>query len=198
MTGKKRITSLQELLDALEKLVGKKADVSLGNVLEEIGHRSFGPLLLLAGVIMAAPGIGDIPGVPTGVGVFTLLVAGQMLLRRNHVWLPGWLLERAISDDRLAKMIARVRKPARYLDFAVKKRLVALTNDAGALAISATCSAIALFTPFMEVVLFSANVAGAAIAAFGLSLVAHDGVLALIAFVLTAILIILTAYLLLS
>jgi hypothetical protein len=49
-----------------------------------------------------------------------------------------------------------------------------------------------------KVVLFSANVAGTAIAAFGLSLVAHDGVLALIAFVLTAILITLTAYLLLS
>ena len=42
------------------------------------------------------------------------------------------------------------------------------------------------------------NVAGTAIAAFGLSLVAHDGVLALIAFVLTAILIALTTYLALA
>jgi hypothetical protein len=136
-------------------LVKKKNDISLRIVLEEVGHRSFGPLLLLAGLIMAAPGIGDIPGVPTGVGIFTLLVAGQMLLRRDHVWLPAWLLERSISDERLAKTVAWVRKPARYLDLIVKKRLVTFTHNAGALAISATCSVIALLTPFMEVVLFS-------------------------------------------
>jgi hypothetical protein len=198
MKTRRRITSVQELLDALEKLIKKTKEVSLRNVLEEVGHRSFGPLLLLAGVIMAAPGIGDIPGVPTGVGIFTLLVAGQMLLRRNHVWLPAWLLERSISDQRLAKTVGWLRKPAHYLDRIIKKRLVAFTNNAGALAISATCSAIAIFTPFMEVVLFSANVAGAAIAAFGLALVAHDGLLAIVAFVLTAVLMVLTGYLLLS
>ena len=40
--------------------------------------------------------------------------------------------------------------------------------------------------PFMEVVPFSANLAGAALAAFGLALVARDGLLALIAFLITA------------
>ena len=198
MTARSRITSVQELLDALEKLKKKKKDISLRSVLEEVGHRSFGPLLLLAGMIMAAPGIGDIPGVPTGVGIFTLLVAGQMVLRRNHVWLPAWLLERSISGQRLAKTVGWLRKPAHYLDLVIKKRLVALTNNAGALAIAATCCAIATFTPFMEVVLFSANVAGAAIAAFGLALVAHDGLVAIVAFGLTAVLMALTGYLLLS
>lgn len=198
MKSNSRVTSVQELLDALEKLAKKEEDISLRNVLEGVGHRSFGPLLLLAGGIMAAPGIGDIPGVPTGVGIFTLLVAAQMLLRRNHVWLPRWLLERSITDERLARTIAWLRKPAGYLDLVVRKRLVAFTNKAGSLAISATCSVIALFTPLMEVVPFSANLAGAAVATFGLSLVAHDGLLAVIAFVLTAILIALTAYLLLS
>jgi hypothetical protein len=41
--------------------------------------------------------------------------------------------------------------------------------------------------PVMEVVPFSANAAGIALAAFGLALIAHDGVLALIAFVFTVI-----------
>jgi hypothetical protein len=198
MTAKRRITSLQELLDALEKLAAKKDNISLRNVVEEVGHRSFGPLLLFAGLVMAAPGIGDIPGVPTGVGIFTLLVAGQMLLQRHHVWLPAWLLKRSVSDERLEKAVGWIRTPARYLDFVVKKRWVALTNNAGAVAISAACSAIALFTPFMEIVLFAANIAGAAIATFGLSLIAHDGVLALVAFVLTAILVGSSAYMLLG
>jgi hypothetical protein len=194
MKRRRRITSVLELLDALEKLTEKKDDISLGDVLEEIGHRSFGPLLLLAGLFMAAPGIGDIPGVPTGAGAFILLVAGQMVLGRGHVWLPSWLLDRSISDERLAKTVGWLRKPAEYVDVVVKKRLVAFTNNAGAFAVSATCAAIAVFTPMMEVVLFAANIAGAAVAAFGLALVAHDGLLAILAFVLTAALVALGLY----
>jgi hypothetical protein len=188
MTRRKRITSVLELLDVLEKLAQRKDDISLRNVMDEIGHRSFGPLLLFAGLIIAAPGIGDIPGVPTGVGVFILLVAGQMVLGRGQVWLPQWLLDRSVSDERLAKTVGWLRKPARYLDTIIKRRLVAFTNNAGALAISVTCSAIAILTPFMEVVLLAANIAGAAVSAFGLALVAHDGVLAIIAFMLTLLL----------
>ncbi len=196
--GTRRITSIGELLDALDKLVEAEKDISLRRVLEEVGHRSFGPLLLLAGLVMSAPGLGDIPGVPTATGIFVLLVAGQMLLKRNHVWLPNWLLERTVSDERLAKAVSWLRTPARYLDYAVKKRVVAITNGAGAYAIALTCVAIALTTPSMEVVLFSANIAGVAIAAFGLALIAHDGLVALLAFLLTAAMAALVAYALVS
>ena len=48
--------------------------------------------------------------------------------------------------------------------------------------------------PVMEVIPFSANAAGAALTAFGLSLIARDGLLALIAFTFTAITIGLVAY----
>lgn len=43
--------------------------------MDEVGRKSFGPLLLLAGLNMTAPVIGDIPGVPVILGVFVLLVA---------------------------------------------------------------------------------------------------------------------------
>ena len=49
------------------------------------------------------------------------------------------------------------------------------------------CIIIAISMPAMEVVPFVANAAGAALTAFGLSLIAHDGLLALIAFVFTTI-----------
>jgi len=184
--NKTRLTSMGELLDVVERSVEKEKDVSLGDVLDKVGHRSFGPLLLLAGLFMAAPGIGDIPGVPTSLGIFVLLVAGQMLFRRKYFWLPQWLLNRAVSDKTLCKAIGWLRKPARYIDQVVKARLGGLTNNLGALAIAVTCVTIALATPLMEVVPMSANVAGVAIAAFGVALVAHDGVVALFAYFLTA------------
>jgi hypothetical protein len=56
--------------------------------MDAVGRRSFGPLLLLAGIVLAAPGVGDIPGVPTVMGLFILLVSGQMLFDRDHFWMP--------------------------------------------------------------------------------------------------------------
>lgn len=41
----------------------------LHDVLDIIGHRSFGPLLLFAGIVMLAPVVGDIPGVPVLMGL---------------------------------------------------------------------------------------------------------------------------------
>ena len=65
-----------------------------------------------------------------------------------------------------------------------------MSSFAGASAtrvIAAFCVLIALGMPPMEMIPFSANLAGAALAAFGLALIARDGVLALIAFAFTAI-----------
>ncbi len=50
-----------------------------------------------------------------------------------------------------------------------------------------SCILIAAAMPAMEFIPFSANLAGAALTAFGLSLIAHDGVLALFAFGFTAL-----------
>jgi hypothetical protein len=180
-----KITNIAELLDAIEESVGKDKKISLGKILDCVGHRSYGPLLLLAGLVMAAPGIGDIPGIPTGMGIFTALVAGQMVIGRDYLWLPRWLLKRKISQETLCKAIGRLSKPARKVDRVIRPRLTALTYNSGRYGIALACFAIAMATPAMEVVLFSANAAGAALAAFGLSLVAHDGLLALIAYAFT-------------
>lgn len=53
-----------------------------------IGRRSFGPLLLMAGLIILAPVVGDIPGVPSIMGVFIVLVSVQLLIGQEHFWLP--------------------------------------------------------------------------------------------------------------
>ena len=180
-----KITNTEELLDAIKKSIGKDEDISLAEVLDSVGHRSFGPLLLLAGLVIATPGIGDIPGIATGTGIFTALVAGQMLIGRDYLWLPQWLLKREISAKTIRKAIGRLRKPARYVDRVIKPRLTGLTYTSARYGIALACFAIAIATPAMEVVPFSANVAGVALAAFGLSLIAHDGLLALIAYAFT-------------
>lgn len=175
------VTSVTELLDRIEKAADRHDPTSLGDVLHEVGNRSFGPLLLLAGLVMVAPVVGDIPGVPVLMGMVVLLSAGQLLLGRHHVWLPGWLLRRSISDSKVRKGVGWLRPVGRFVDRWSKPRLRRLTHGAGVGVAGASCVVMAAGTPLMEVVPLSANVAGIAITAYGVALIAADGLVAIFA-----------------
>lgn len=179
--------SLEDLLDRIGESAAEREPVSLGAILDAIGRRSFGPLLLLAGLVTLAPIIGDIPGIPTVMALLVLLTAGQLLFRREHFWLPSWLLRRSVSQDGLCKALAWLRPPARFLDRWTRPRLRRFARGPAFYAIAGVCILIALGMPVMELVPFSANGAGLALTAFGLSLIARDGLLALIAFVVTGL-----------
>ncbi|QOR40984.1 exopolysaccharide biosynthesis protein [Billgrantia diversa] len=159
--------------------------VTLGNVLNEVGRRSFAPLLLVAGVITVLPVVGDIPGVPTLMALLVLLVAVQLLFRAHHFWIPKFLLNRSVSKKKLDKAVSWSRRPARFLDKFLKPRLTFLTHGPGVVAVALACIVIALAMPPMEVVPFTANGAGLALTLFALSLMAHDGLLAALAFAVT-------------
>lgn len=178
--------NLEELLGRIREAADAGEDVSLGAILEAVGRRSFGPMLLLAGVITLAPVIGDIPGMPTIMGLFVLLTAGQLLLGRDHFWLPEWLLKRSVTRDKLCRALEWLYTPARFIDRWLRPRLKRLVRGTGMYVVATACVVIALAMPAMEVVPFSANGAGAALTAFGLGLIARDGLLALIALVVTA------------
>lgn len=177
---------LEEVLDLLQSVEGDGSRISLGDVMEVVGRRSFGPVLLVAGLITSAPIIGDIPGVPSLMGTMVIVVAAQLLLRRRCVWLPEWLLRRSASKQKLDKGLTKLRRPARFVDRYLHRRLEIFTDPPLAQIITFVCLLISAATPLMELVPFSANVAGAALLAFGLALIAHDGLFAIIAFLFTA------------
>jgi hypothetical protein len=186
MHKNQNITTLEQLLKRIGEAVRDKERVSLGLILEVVGQRSFGPILLVAGLVIFAPLIGDIPGVPTIMGMLVVLTAGQLLFRREHLWLPRWLLKRSVAQDKLDKALGWMQSPARFVDRLLRQRLTMFTEGAGVYVIAIVCIVIAAATPAMEAVPFSANGAGAALTAFALSLIAHDGLLALLAFLFTA------------
>ena len=181
------VTNIEQLLAKVEHAAREEESISLRLLVPAFGQRSFAPLLLLAGLITLAPVLGDIPGVPTVMGVFVVITCAQMLLHRTHLWLPPWLLDRAISGDKVLKLLAWARRPARFIDRLLRPRLVFMLRKLGTYAIAATCMLIGAMLPAMEVVPFTANGAGAALTAFGLALIADDGLIALLAFVATAV-----------
>src|SRR5690606_19251823 len=149
---------------------------------DTIGRRSFGPMLLLIGVILVSP-LSGIPGLPATMGVAVFLLAAQMLLRRKHIWLPGWILRRRISHQKIGKTSDWMRRPARFIDRLLRQRLGFLVDGPASWPLALICLLLAITLPMLEPLPFAATSAGAALTCVGLAMIAHDGVLALIAYI---------------
>lgn len=186
-TDDDELSGLDELLDRLDQAAADEGSLSVGSAMDVVGRRSFGPILLLAGLIAIAPLVGDIPGVPTSMGMIVLLSVAQILVGRDHIWIPGWIERRSASEEKVAKAIDWLRKPAGFLDRLTRPRFRTLVDGRGSVLIAVACLAIAVSMPFLEFVPFSSTGAAAGLIAFGLALVAHDGLVAAVAFALTAL-----------
>lgn len=189
------VQDLEQLLDRTEDAAKDSGErTSVGDILDHIGTRSFAPILLVAGLVMLAPVIGDIPGVPVLMGLIVILVAAQLLARRRHIWLPQWILRRSVDHAKIEKAVKWLRRPARFVDRWTKPRLEWAVRHAGAYVVAATCIVVAAATPIMEFIPFSATFAGIAITSFGLALVARDGAIALVAMIVCIAMIGFVAY----
>lgn len=174
--------NLEQLLDRFCSAERGRSTTTVGAIVAEVGTRSFGPLLLLAGAILTSP-ISGIPGVPTSMGVLVLLISAQLLLRRDHFWLPQWILRRRIRRSRIEALARWLRRPARWVDKFLRPRWTRLVSGRLIYVIGSVCFILALAVPIMEVVPFSASLAGVAFTAFGVALTARDGAVAAVAFV---------------
>ncbi|MGC1954649.1 MAG: exopolysaccharide biosynthesis protein [Gammaproteobacteria bacterium] len=185
--------SLEQVLDRIAAAAPNQDRVSLREIVTPLGPRAFGPWLVLAGLITLSP-VGDIPGTPTIMALLVLLISGQLLFHRSQFWLPSWMLKRSVARHKLETGVKWMRRPARFIDGVLRTRVTALTGNVGGYTIAGTCILIALAMPPMELVPFSATGAGIALVAFGLALIANDGLVALLAFGFTIVTIGAVAY----
>lgn len=174
--------SLHELLDRMSAAGDDEDQVSLDDMLDELGRRSFGPVLTFAGLVILAPVIGDIPGVPTIIGVLVVLTVGQVLFKADHIWLPSFVLKRSVERAKVQKAVGWLRKPGEWVDRVTQPRLTKLVGGAsGRILVGSLALIVAFALPGMEIVPFSANGGGLALTLLGVSLLTEDGVLAVIA-----------------
>lgn len=186
MNEQAEVENLEHVMDRVVAAVKESDAASVNMILDAVGQRSFGAVLLLVGLIVLAPLIGDIPGVPTLCAIVVLLLSAQLMLNRQHFWLPTWLLSRSVKTSRLIKAVELSRKTAHFVDRLVKPRLLFLIRGYIPARGVALCSfSVALMMPVMEFIPFSANLAGIVLTCFGLAIIARDGLLALLAFAFT-------------
>lgn len=181
------IDNLEALVERLRAIDHDQDPVPLRLLLQQLERRSFGALLFLAGLVVLAPLLGDIPGVPTAAAVLVAITSTQMLIGRRWFWLPEFLLRRSIARHRLERTLDFAYGPARFTDRFLRQRMERFTSRLASRIVAGAALGIALVMPALELIPFSANLAGAALAAFGISLIARDGLFALISLLLTGV-----------
>lgn len=163
--------------------------ITAGDILEAVGSRSFAPLLILTGALVTSP-LSGIPLFPTTMALVVLLVSVQMVIGHRHFWLPHWLLSRTLDRDALLRALGGLQKPAIVVDRFLQPRMNYLVSGPSQFLIALICLIIGATMPVMELIPFSSSVAGAALCAYGLALVARDGLLALVAHALILMMIV--------
>lgn len=175
-SGTEPIHSVCDILNMLRRTADAHDKVTIGDVLDAIGDRSYGPALLIPALIEITP-IGGIPGVPTFLALFIALVAAQILLDKDHLWLPQFIQKRAVAGGKLHKAADKLNPFATRLDRWFHGRLARFVRQPWPRIAAAFVIGLCLTVPPLEFVPFASTVPMLAITAFGLALLVRDGLL---------------------
>ncbi len=95
----RNLSSLGDVADRVRETT-HSGEVSVGEVLEALGPRSFVPLLLAPAVLAATP-LSGIPGVSIICGLLIALISFEMLMSYEQAYIPGKLRRRTVDGDSL-------------------------------------------------------------------------------------------------
>ena len=179
MSDEREPESIGEVLDAVEGAGDGDERVAVSDIVDEIGEGAFAPLMLVPALIMVSPAT-TVFGVATVCGLAIVLIAFQMVIGREELWLPGFVRRRTVPRKRLDTALRWLSRPARLVDSLTRRRLGVLTAAPFDRLWALVCLVGALVVPLFELVPMSATILGLAISLFGLAMVARDGLLVLL------------------
>lgn len=186
------VAPLSNLLDELERS-GREGAVSIGDVVDAFQHRSLGALLALFGLIALLPVVGDIPGMAILAASLIIVAIIQSFAGGGRLWLPGFVRRSQLSRERFDKGIEKARPWIARVDRLLKPRLtVLMAGRAQRWAVAGATVLLALTFYPLAFVPFGVNAPAVGVLAFGLGLMACDGLLILVGYLASGV----TAYVL--
>lgn len=150
------------------------ATMTIGTILESVGRRSYGPLILLLGLIAISP-LTVVPGATWLVAALTLAIAVQMTLGLPNPWLPKRVLAIAAPCTAVIRTIDFLRPMARAIDAVVKPRFCFFADPPFVIVIGLACCIASLICFPLGFVPFGPVAPGIAIILFGIGMTARDG-----------------------
>jgi len=179
-----RRDNLMRLLDQLEHETGD-GQVSVRDVLELLGPRAFTPMLLVPCLALVSP-VSAVPGVPSFLSLLVGLVAVQMVFGQTRIWLPGFLLDRAIDATRLRRAVGVMRRPVAMIDPWINERVTWLADKPANLPALLIFCTVSFLMPLIEFVPFLTSTLATAMTLFAIGLFARDGLFMLTGYAFVA------------
>ncbi len=156
--------------------------VTFGEVVERFGPRAFGALLF----VIAIPNLLPLPpGSTTVLGAPIMILSPQLAFGVRTPWMPKFLDEKPIRREYLRHAFERVDPALKRIEKVSRPRLPWLFSPIAERAAGVCCTALALV--LILPIPLGNILPSVTIGLFGLALVQRDGVLALLAYLLTAI-----------
>lgn len=150
--------------------------VTIETILRAMDPAAQAVLLLLPALILVTP-LSGIPGLSSLGGLVILLVALQILLGRRAIWLPGFILRRRLSVDRLRWALDKLARPAAFIDRKARTRAAwAVQFPLRHLALM-LCMLCGMLMPALELIPFSATTLAMVVTILASALLVRDGVL---------------------
>lgn len=174
-----QVRNLRTLLQSLcSETEGES--VSVGDLMNAVGRRSYGPVILLLGFIAIGP-LTIIPGATILVALITLIFTLQMVIGRPYPWIPKKALEFSFSRKHLVEGVAMADQYVAQVDRFLKPRLGFLTRPPFVNLVALACVGAALITLPLSFIPFGPVVPSLAILLFGLAITARDGFVIILA-----------------
>jgi hypothetical protein len=177
---KQRRSEPENLNGVLDEIAAKcdKDDspdsLTLDELLDSVGRRSYGPLLLVIGLFAISPAT-VVPGMTWLAAALTLVVAGQMALGLPRIWLPKKALQVELPRNAVKAGVEKSRGIAKAIDELLKSRLTFLSKPPFVNVVALLIIAAALITFPLGLIPFAPLAPGLAVVFFGLGMVARDG-----------------------
>jgi hypothetical protein len=122
-----RDLSTSELLLALVRNFPKDR-ISIQNILDGLGERSFGLVLLLFGLLSA---VAVVPGLATVTALPLLFFSLQMVFGYHSPWLPRFIADRSFAKRDLEATLVRGAPILRWMENVCRPRLLFMTGWLG-------------------------------------------------------------------
>lgn len=176
-------TTIVHSSDTLLKLANHKeleGQLTYQNILEVLGERAFGIVLLFFALPSALP-FSTVPGVSFVFSVPIALFACQMIFARKTLWLPKIIAKRTIHQKTISKVIHTTLPYLTKIEYFLKPRWVFMTYRLMEIINGITIFCLAIF--LMLPIPLSNFIFALLLIIFSLGLIEKDGVLLIVGYI---------------
>jgi len=177
---RKQQGALSDVVEELKRATphGEADKVSVGDLLDALDERGYGPALTVLPLLELTP-IGGIPCFPTLLALTIAIITVRLFMGYEHFWAPVWIRRRQLKSRHVMKSLDWLKPVTLRIDGQLHERLRPLAGRTGQRAacvvILATCATV----PPLEIVPFATSGPMIVISIFGLAILFRDGLVML-------------------